>query len=573
MPPRLHAFIAAAILLLAAPLRADHHDKGSAPESGSEAAAPSGEAAEPADDGPPPAEPIHDRWRIEPPPYDLNVKGHWWDPYNQSTIKGDYPILGEDIFFRFTGVSKTTVEGRAIPLPSTPSAVNSGSFRFFGQSEQVIADEKAGVKLELQKGSTSFKPFEHQVTVLGLFNTNYLGVFENGVVQPDVKEGTSRTTFDGALQEASYEIHLADISTNYDFISLKLGRQPFNSDFRSLIFSDINQGVRLFGSANGNRYQFNLLGFWQAEKDTNSELNSFDLREQQVIVANVYAQDLFILGLQQQLSLHYNRDDGRSEGFKFDRNGFLVRPDPVGVARPHKVDVVYFGWTSEGHIGRLNVSHAVYQALGHDTRNPIAGREVDISAQLAFLELSIDKDWMRYQASIFFSSGDDRPRDNEAQGFDSIFDNPKIMGGEFSYWNRSSIRIADRGGVALMQRNSFIPDLRSSKTQGQTNFVNPGLLMFNVGATAELMQELRAVFNANYIRFHETEALEVLLKQPNIRRDVGVDLSLGFEWRPLLINNIIIKPFAAMFQPVGGFKDIFQASTLYQVGTDIALVF
>jgi hypothetical protein len=221
----------------------------------------------------------------------------------------------------------------------------------------------------------------------------------------------------------------------------------------------------------------------------------------------------------------------------------------------------------------LNISHAVYEAIGHDTRSPLAGGDVDINAQLAFLELSIDKDWMRYQASVFFSSGDDRPRDNQARGFDTIQDLPKIMGGEFSYWNRQSIRIADRGGVALMQPNSIVPDLRSSKTQGQTNFVNPGLLMFNVGATAELMQELRAIFNVNYVRFHETEALELLLKQPDIRRDVGVDVSLGFEWRPLLINNIIVKPFAAMFYPVGGFKDIFQASTLYQLGADIVLQF
>jgi len=36
-------------------------------------------------------------------------------------------------------------------------------------------------------------------------------------------------------------------------------------------------------------------------------------------------------------------------------------------------------------------------------------------------------------------------------------------------------------------------------------------------ATAELMQELRAVFNANYIRFHETEALEAAAVAPEDR--------------------------------------------------------
>ena len=147
------------------------------------------------------------------------------------------------------------------------------------------------------------------------------------------------------------------------------------------------------------------------------------------------------------------------------------------------------------------------------------------------------------------------------------------MGGDFSYWNRQSIRIADRGGVALMQRNSVVPDLRSSKIQGQANFVNPGLLMFNLGATADVTQTFRTVFNVNYLRFVETEPLEILLKQPSIRDDIGLDVSLGVEYRPFLSNNIIVRAFSAFLQPWGGFTDIYQPSTLYQVGTEILLVF
>ncbi len=71
--------------------------------------------------------------------------------------------------------------------------------------------------------------------------------------------------------------------------------------------------------------------------------------------------------------------------------------------------------------------------------------------------------------------------------------------------------------------------------------MNPGILMVNVGATAELTPKLRAIANANYIRFMETAPLEILLKQPDIRNDVGVDVSLGVEYRPLLNNNIIVQ--------------------------------
>ena len=67
--------------------------------------------------------------------------------------------------------------------------------------------------------------------------------------------------------------------------------------------------------------------------------------------------------------------------------------------------------------------------------------------------------------------------------------------------------------------------------------------------------------------------LELLLKQPNIREDVGVDLSLGLVYRPLLNNNIIVKGFGAILQPVGGFKDIFASNTQFQVGTELVFVF
>ncbi len=521
----------------------------------------------------PDSEPVDSRWRLELPPYELNAEGHWWDPYNQNVLKGDFPIIGEDIFLKLTGISKTNVEGRSAPSPSGVSTEDPDSFDFFGGHNALIFDQKFVTRFEMQKGATSFKPFEWQIVLEGVADVNLLATQENGIVDPDVRDGTNRTTTHVALQEAFVEIHLLDTSVNYDFISTKLGRQPFNSDFRSLIFSDINQGARIFGSANGNRYNFNLVYFNPAEKDTNSELNTFGLRDQQIAIGNLYVQDFFTLGYTTQFSFHYLNDNGKEGGFVFDNQGFLVRPDPVGVARPHNLDVFYLGWTGEGHIGWLNVSHAFYEALGHDTSNPIAGRNVSIDGQLAFLELSIDRDWMRYQTSVFYSSGDSDPRDGTATGFDSILDNPQIMGGGFSYWQRQSVRITDRGGVALMQRNSVIPDLRSSKIQGQPNFVNPGIMMFNVGATADLTQKVSLIGNATYIRFVNTEPLQILLKQPDIRNDVGVDLSLGVEYRPLLSNNIIVKGFGAVLQPIGGFSDIFETNTLYQVGTEVVLVF
>ncbi len=93
----------------------------------------------------------------------------------------------------------------------------------------------------------------------------------------------------------------------------------------------------------------------------------------------------------------------------------------MGVFQPHDVRSYYFGTASNGHIERINVSSAFYYVFGRDDLNPIAGREVNISAYLAALELSYDRDWVRFRTSYFFNSGDSDPNDDRATGFDAIF--------------------------------------------------------------------------------------------------------------------------------------------------------
>src|SRR5207249_10102107 len=71
-------------------------------------------------------------------------------------------------------------------------------------------------------------------------------------------------------------------SPNYDFVSSRLGIQPFTSDFRGFIFSDNTLGARIFGNLGSNRDQFNLVYFRPLEKDTNSGLNRvFDTRSEE----------------------------------------------------------------------------------------------------------------------------------------------------------------------------------------------------------------------------------------------------------------------------------------------------
>jgi hypothetical protein len=162
-------------------------------------------------------------------------------------------------------------------------------------------------------------------------------------------------------QEAFVEAKIVDLSRNFDFLSARAGIQPFTSDFRGFLFSDQEPGLRLFGTLDANRYQFNAAHFVMLEKDSNSGLNSMAYRSQQVLIGNLYRQDFLKPGYNLQVSFHYDKDDAT---LHYDTNDFLVRPAAVGLARPHKVRSYYYGLTGDGHIGRLNLTHAFYQALG-----------------------------------------------------------------------------------------------------------------------------------------------------------------------------------------------------------------
>ncbi len=517
-----------------------------------------------------------DRWRVVLPPYELTVPGSRFDPYNQNRWKGDLPIRGQDLFLNLSAVADTLVEPRQLPTPSGVGSARPGSLQFFGRDGQLLATETIALSADLFKGDTAFRPIDWRIKASLVADVNYLRVAENGIVDPDVRQGTSRTDGFVAVQELFGELKLADLSPNYDFVSVRAGIQPFNSDFRGFLFTDTNLGARLFGSYQSNRDQFNLAFFDRLEKDTNSGLNTFDARHQQVAVANVYRQDFLVPGYTAQASLHYLRDE---PSFHFDTNGFLVRPDPVGSFTPHEVRALYLGWTGLGHFGRINVDHAFYFATGTDSLNPIAGPDpafgahdqVNILAGMAALEVSIDRDWWRPRIAYLYSSGDRNPTDRTANGFDSILDNPAFAGGGFSFWNRFGILLPGTG-VALVNRGSLIPDLRSSKDEGQPNFVNPGLRLLSGGVDLDLTPKLRLEATANYLRFDHTEVLELLLFQSPIHTHIGWDLSLGARYRPLLSNNIVLLAGVATLLPGTGFKDIYGPDRGPLVGTFADLV-
>ena len=496
-----------------------------------------------------------------------------WDPFDRNRLKGDEPIspslFGQQTFFSFTGTSDTSLDGRRLPTPTGVSKAEPGTPDFFGKGGQFALGQTFRFSFDLYHGDTSFRPVDWRIRITPAVNVNYLDLQELGVVSPDVRAGTTRLDSHLGLQEAFVEAKLRDLSPNYDFISARVGIQQFNADFRGFLFFDEQPGMRVFGTLRSSRWQYNAAYFEMLEKDTNSGWNTFNSRHQQVVIANFYHQDFLTPGYTAQFSIDYNKDDASTH---YDDNGFLVRPVPIGSVRPHNIRAAYLGWNGDGHIGRVNVTHAFYQALGTDDFNPIAGRPVTINAQMAAGEASIDHDWMRFKISSFYASGDANPRDGRARGFDSIVDSPEFAGGIFSLWNREGIKLTGTG-VALTTPDSLLPSLRPNKEEGQANFVNPGIFLANAGADFDLTPKLKSVVNINWMRFMHTEAIEDLLFQAPIHDAIGFDYSVGLEYRPPLTENISLRGGVSALSPGQGFRDIYSGKTLVSAFANVRLQF
>ena len=101
--------------------------------------------------------PMEDRWRLGFPawdrykftpdyPYSIDYPyqlGHWWDPFNQSVLKGDYPIIGQHTFLNVTGINRGIAEGRQLPTATTPFESTARPFQeeFFGRPNQFVSPE------------------------------------------------------------------------------------------------------------------------------------------------------------------------------------------------------------------------------------------------------------------------------------------------------------------------------------------------------------------------------------------------------------------------------------------------
>jgi len=499
--------------------------------------------------------PVPDRWRILE---GLGIKGNWYDPYNNNVLKGDKPVFGKDGFVLFNVISDTVFEPRAFPVPvGFATTSRPGTNDLFGKPDQYVFNQNLITNLTLIKGNTAFKPPDLELRITPVFNYNYAKVKELGLLRRNPEQGKSRSDNHIGMQELFLDYHIRNVSERYDFDSIRAGIQPFNADFRGFMFLDNQPGVRLFGTRNNNIFQYNLAWFRRLEKDTNSGLNDLGkkIRDDDVFIGNLYYQDFPVLGFTSQITAIYNRNTEKK--FFYDKNGFLQRPASAGLERPRDYKVGYFGYNGDGHFGRANLTVSGYYAYGEEDGSLFTDEKSDIRAYFMAAEPSVDYSWTRLRGSFLYASGDKDPFDEKSKGFSSIFENPQFAGADTSFWIRQNIPLIGGGGVTLSQRNGVLPDLRSSREHGQSNFVNPGLRLLGGGADFDVLPQLRLSTNINHLNFNETDVLEVLRNEGEIRSSIGWDMSASAIYRPMMSQNVVFRLSYAALLPGKGFKDLY----------------
>jgi len=499
---------------------------------------------------------VPDRWRIVDN-LDLGYPRNYFNPYGRNVLKGDKP-LHDDWFFALNAFADSVYELRDVATSvGSSSSRRAGQNDVFGHPRQNFFSETVATEFVYYKGDTVFKPPEYEFRFTPVFNFNYLSAGELQEVNIDPERGTSRSDHHVGIQAAFVDKHLRNVSDRFDFDSLRVGIQPFSSDFRGFVFQDDQPGVRLFGTRDNNILQYNIAYFRRLTKDTNSGLNdvAHAPRHDDVIAANLYWQDMPSPGFTSQWTVLYDHDREKSSRY-YNTNGELERPAPLGMERGRDYDVVYVGYNGDGHFGRWNLTSSIYFAGGRESSGTFTARSDQVRAWFGALELSRDFDWIRPKLSVLYGSGDRNPYDRKATGFDAIAENPQFAGADSSYWIRQGVPLIGGGGVTLSQRDAVLNDLRAGNN-AQSNFTNPGILLFGLGVDVDLLPTLRFSFNANDLSMPQPQVIEVARAQAGVPHHIGEDLSAAIIYRPLMSQNIVLRASYARLVTGGGFDALF----------------
>jgi hypothetical protein len=472
-----------------------------------------------------------DRWRVID---QIGVPATLVNPYaTNNLLKGDRPLLDRPIFggnwfFNGTATSNTLLESRRIPV----SAVQGTPF--LDPRQQQFNSQTLSIDTVLYRGDTIFQPPDLQFRFTPTFN--YSSTHTNG-------QQVSTNTF--GAQALFVEEHLRDVSANYDFDSVRVGIQAVNSDFRGFILADQPVGIRVFGTRDNDVYQYNVGVFRPLPKNAARQAEfGAGFPDNDIVLANLYVQDLFRPGLTSEFLFLYNRNRAPGTEIVADKANLGAAPATFVNGTRHNYDVAYLGYSVDGHVGKVNLTGSHYQVLGLEEASEFGAQHTRVQANFAAVELSRDFDWIRIRASGLYASGDSDPLDKTAHGFDGLSQSALFAGADSSFFIHQQLPLA-ASQINLKVRDSLFPDLRSSAAPGESNYENPGLRLVGLGADLDFSPALRLSLDANHLWFDQTATLAAVLGRSLPSRDLGTDLSFDLFYRPLDSQNVILRLTAA----------------------------
>jgi hypothetical protein len=497
----------------------------------------------------------YDRWKVIEA---AGVRARYIDPYGgNNPLKGDRPVVG-DGYVNLTVTSNTMVETRRVPsAASAASALLSGG-------DQLFTSQSATVDAVTYKGDTTFKPPDLQVRFTPVFN----------FINTSTASGqASVSTSTVGAQALFLEAHLHDTSAHYDFDSIRIGVQGMISDFRGFVLSDQPVGVRLFGTRNNDVYQYSL-GWFRTLPKNASRQNEIGkgLAPNDIVMGNLVVQDLGASGLNSEFTLIYDRNRSLATGIQApESSGELAAASFVDDVR-HDFDVGYLGYSVDGHLGKLNLTASVYEALGREKETVFGAQDSGVQASFAAVELSRDFDWVRLRGSALYASGDAHPFSNSSHGFDGISESALFAGADSSYFLHQQLKLI-QDQLDLKERDSLYPDLRGAAQSGEPNYKNPGMRLVGLGTDLDLAPQLRVSVDVNHIWLDQPQTLDAVLGVADISHDIGTELALDVIWRPLTSQNIIVRLSGAQLLAAQGGHQLAGGSNPFSAFANVILTY
>ena len=490
-----------------------------------------------------------DRWRIID---SLGQPDNRLDPYaTNNPLKGDRPVWGPDGFSVLTVGSNSLLESRHVP-----ASLDAATGQLDGH-QQFFNSQTASIDAVLYEGDTIFRPPDYQLRITPILNYS------------STNTGATRTTTTSVGAQAFFfEKHLRDVSANYDFDSVRIGIQPVTSDFRGFVLADQPLGIRLFGTRDNGIYQYSAGWFRRLPKNAarQNDLGA-GIPANDLLMANLYVQDLGRLGLTSEFVAIYDRSRARGTHILLDG----ANPTFTAGAR-HDYDVLYLGYGADGHLGRLNLTGSVYEVIGRESQGVFTAGSTRVQASFAALELSRDFDWIRIRASGLYASGDGNPLDGQSHGFDGINQSAAFAGADSTFFIHQRLPLV-LGAIDLKQRDSLYPSLRSTTDTGESNFTNPGLELLGAGADFDLAPSLRVSFDVDRMMFDRTAPLQAILGGNAVSRSIGTDASVDAIYRPFISQNVIARLSVAKLFPAPAVRSLVGGSAPFSMFFNLVLTY